>query len=97
MKQVCKVIVGGNLNLVLAELQPQGFSNDLPFVAHTFIELQEASYLSDHDLSAVSTRPIALKLVERVEEGLRAWRHVRARDEATVFLTALLLAKKWAR
>jgi uncharacterized protein (UPF0332 family) len=97
MRQVCKSILSANLSDALQDLQPEGFSPMLRTVAEAFTRLQEARHLADYDTSISYSRTTTLDLIDFAEEAFRAWQIVRSRDEANVFLAALLFANRWSR
>ncbi len=97
MKQVCKSLSAGNPSDILQELQPRGFSAELRKLAETFVLLQELRHDADYNLLQRYTRTDTLEYLDRVQNAFANWRLVRVRDEANVFLAALLFAGRWSK
>ena len=67
------------------------------FLAKVFVTMQEARHAADYDTAAVLTREATLGLLENTSIAFSNWKQIRTSDEATVFLAALLFAKRWDR
>ena len=66
-------------------------------VAEAFINLQDDRHRADYDLSVSYTRPEVLNLLQQASEAFRAWAVVESNEEAVVFLSAMLFARRWGR
>lgn len=98
MKAVCKAIAASAPAATTAAiLSPQKFSSQLRDVAKVFSDLQDARHRADYDLSEKFTRTQTLSFVWQAEFAFLTWNLIRNRDEARVFLAALLLQKRWSR
>ncbi len=97
MKEVCLQVVRLNPGPVFLELIPKGFSPELRRAAKAFIDLQTARHLADYDIAAAFTRLEADELLRQARGAFDDWAAIRATDEANVFLSALVFAKRWAR
>ena len=97
MRQVCRSISEGHPSLPLRELQPGGFSPEIVLVAESFANLQDERHRADYDLSAIYTRVESIDLVDVAESAFRAWKRVREREEANIFLAALLFTNRWSK
>jgi uncharacterized protein (UPF0332 family) len=97
MREVCAAVMKSNLPQPLQELQPSGFSPELQQIASAFVQLQAERHRADYDLSATFTRADATHFIEQGTIAFHHWSQVRNRDEATVFLAALMFAKRWSK
>ncbi|MHB1699149.1 MAG: hypothetical protein ACYCSN_03280 [Acidobacteriaceae bacterium] len=99
MKQVCKSIKAKSLSLPISTLLPDGFSAEITSVAVAFHDLQDARHIADYDVAQPHSKTDVLALIQKVEDAFEAWSRAKVKSpvEASVFLTALLLSKKWAR
>ena len=70
---------------------------DLPAIAATFVELQDARHEADYNVRRSYTRLDAMNLVNRVDRAFQLWRPLRTDPAARMYLAALLLWKKWNR
>lgn len=99
MKQVCKSIKEKKLSVPLEMLLPTGFSAEITSVAVAFHDLQDARHIADYDVAQTHSKTDVLALIQKAEDAFGAWSKARVESpaEASVFLTALLLSKKWAK
>lgn len=97
MKDVCVSVSKGNSGPVLQVLVPASFSVEIRNVAKAFVDLQEARHFADYDLSAFHNRLDSVEFINQAERAFADWNRIRASDEAAVFLSALLFAKRWGR
>lgn len=68
---------------------------ELARVAGAFVELQEARHAADYDVADVFTRFDVLEKIAVVEQAFAAWRTVKRRPNAKVFVAALLFERHW--
>jgi hypothetical protein len=73
------------------------FDPALVGVLRSFVDLQEARHEADYDLARQWRRFDVLKYVQAAGDAFDNWQKVRNTPNATVFLTALLLQRQWAR
>ena len=97
MRDVCVAISSGNPASILLGPHPTGFSAELSVVAKAFVSLQEARHRADYDIAASYSRPNALDALQTLNKAFLAWEKIRKHDEATVFLAALLFARRWSK
>jgi uncharacterized protein (UPF0332 family) len=97
MKDVCNPIFRNAMGPILQEFVPSGFSVEIRYVAKAFVNLQEARHFADYDTTVVHNRLDTIEFLNQAERALADWRTIRASDEAAVFLSALLFAKRWGR
>ena len=97
MREVCGTVIRKDHGPVLAGLLPSGFSPEMRSVAEAFINLQDDRHRADYDLSVSYTRPEVLNLLQQASEAFRAWAVVESNEEAVVFLSAMLFARRWGR
>jgi len=97
MKRVCAQFQHGEASLgaatrplITAPLEPE-----LATIAATFVALQDARHAADYDAAESFSRADALDLVRAAETAFAAWKTVRGRPNANVFLAALLLGRGW--
>lgn len=95
MRHVCKsLLTPGSALITTFRLSP---TDDLREVAEAFSSLQDARHMADYDLSSNLDRNDAVLKIRLAESAFAAWRRMRAKDEANVFLVALLMKKEWPR
>ncbi len=96
MKKASQMIASHNLPRAL---QPPGGAYktpaDLKTVADAFVTLQKARHEADYDLARKFTRREALDLVRKARDAFQAWKQVKGRDEARVYLACFHLWKQW--
>lgn len=105
MRQVCSGFMKwsggqtGNKNIPEATqtLLTKPLDPRLVTVLNAFVDLQEARHQADYDLAKAWLRTEVLDHVQSARDAFSDWAQVRKTDGATVFLTALLLQKHWAR
>jgi len=97
MKEVCLPISRSAPGAIFATLVPSGPSIELTRLAAAFILLQEARHLADYDLAAAYSRAEVSMLIDRTEQAFTDWKLIQASEEASVFLSALLFARRWAK
>lgn len=97
MKQVCIRFLAKRILADLAPLLRLSISLELATVAKAFVELQEQRHLADYEVGISWTRNEVLFWVEASRRAFREWKLIRETDEATVFLAALIFAKRWDR
>ncbi len=66
-------------------------------VALTFVELQEVRHEADYNVARRFTRLEVIDLISQAAQAFHNWQAVRADPVAQMYLTALLLWKKWNR
>jgi hypothetical protein len=97
MKEICSKFASGahpkNLKLLLSA-KPSGH---LVIVAKAFVDLQEARHRSDYDLSEAVSRQYAIDQIKIAQNAFDAWDNVRNTPDAAVFLSALLLSRRWSK
>lgn len=81
----------------LEHLNPSAPNERLIYIANAFTRLQEGRYAADYDLSTEIEIEYASELVRMAERSLTRFDAIQSLPETTVFLTALLLADRWAR
>lgn len=95
MRHVCKSLLTPTSALIgTFRLTP---TDDLRIVAEAFNSLQDARHTADYDLSSNLDRNDAVLKIRLAESAFAAWRRIRAREEANVFLVALLMRREWPR
>lgn len=96
MKNTCKAFASANLpehlKPLIAGVQ---LSKDSIAVAKAFVDLQEARHRADYDLSEAVSRQYAVDQIKIAQNAFHAWNNVRNTPDAAVFLSALLLSKRW--
>ncbi len=97
MRDVCLSVNNNKPGSILYDLLAGGPSPNLRRLATAFVELQEQRHSADYDLNEVFTRIDAAKVIEKAEIAFTSWKRIRASEEATIFLTALLFAKRWSK
>lgn len=97
MKQVSRLVSETRRPTAFPDLLPTGFSPSLREVAHAFLYLQNQRHSADYDTAATYSRTECQAVIDRAQDAFAAWDKVKGTDEATVFLTALLLHKQWSR
>jgi hypothetical protein len=97
MKDACLPISRNNPGSILLTLLPSALSPELRRVAKTFVELQEARHRADYDLSATYTRVDTVEYLNQTASAFEDWKHIQNNDEAKVFLSALMFAKRWSK
>jgi len=97
MKEVCLAVTRSNLGSVFAVLVPGGFTLGLRKMADTFVVLQEDRHLADYDLTAIYTRAEVLEAILLAEQAFAEWKLIQTTEEASVFLSALMFARRWAK
>jgi hypothetical protein len=97
IKDVCLAISKNNPGVILQGLMPSGFSAELRRVAQAFVRLQEARHHADYDLAITHDRVGTLYLVDQARAAFADWRTIQNSEEATVFLSALLFARRWSK
>ena len=95
MKEVCQAFGRRSLPEPVSHLLPAGISAPLLLIAQTLVTLQERRHAADYDLSAHFVRSETLRDIADAERAMSAWRSLRNRDEANVFLAALTFSSKW--
>ena len=85
---------GGSLGSHHPRIQP---SPELREVAGALRKLQEARHAADYDLQVKFTRATVALLLLEAERAFTTWSKIRRDEDAKVFLTALLLEKRWRR
>ena len=96
MKEVCSKFASGNPKN-LQSLLPDKPHPDLITVAKAFVDLQEARHRADYDLSRAVSRQDAIDRIKIAQNAFHAWNSIRNTPDAAVFLSALLLGKRWLR
>lgn len=100
MRKVCDAYVRSPLSPFpsgLEHLSSRPPSPQLTEIARAFALLQEGRYTADYDLRAVIEIEDTAQLVRLAESAYADFEAVKTLPEATVFLTALLLADRWTR
>jgi hypothetical protein len=100
MKSVCKQFQAGNIANLSARLQAlvqTPLEAEFLVVAAAFVELQDARHSADYDFSVPFTRADVLERLDLTERAFQAWRVLRDKPNANVFLAALLLNRNWGR
>jgi hypothetical protein len=97
MKEVCVPISRGSRVPAFDSLVPAGFSPEIRRVAQAFVNLQVARHRADYDLLASFSRTDTLDLLSEARRAFEDWYRVQDTDEANVFLSALLFAKRWSK
>jgi hypothetical protein len=97
MKEVCLAVTRSNLGNIFTVLAPSGFSLNLRNLADAFVDLQEARHLADYDLTASHTRAEVLEVILLAEQASADWKLIQTSEEAGVFLSALLFARRWSK
>lgn len=97
MKEVCGNVIKSAPGPIFLELQPGGFSDAIRIVAEAFLELQNARHTADYDLAATYTRTHVAEFTKQAADAFEKWQSVRDSEEATVFIYALLFARRWAK
>ncbi len=97
MKEVCIPVSRGTRVPALDGLLAAGFSPELRRVAQAFVTLQAERHRADYDLLATFNRLETLGLLAEATLAFENWNRVQDTDEANVFLSALLFAKRWSK
>jgi hypothetical protein len=97
MKQVCTRFLAKRILEDLAPLLRASTSSELLSIADTFVNLQEQRHLADYDVAISLPRTETLFWVSQSRRAFIDWKLIRETDEATVFLAALIFAKRWDR
>lgn len=100
MKDVCKQFAQGNVQNLAGATQgliAPPVQQELSAVAGAFVELQEERHRADYDLSTPLIRVDVLQQIRTASQAFADWRKIRNSENARVFLTAILLQKKWSR
>ena len=95
MKDVCKAWANGNLPSTVAHVNTTRPLTQLVKVAEVFVRWQQKRHDADYDVSLSFNRLGALAEVSRAEQAFKLWETVRTDQQAMLFLSALLLQKKW--
>jgi hypothetical protein len=94
MKKTCIVWAkGGTMTPLTAGKLTGAISQELQFVAGTFVALQKARNLADYEYGVPQEKVDAVSKVEDVKKAFRDWTVISGTPEATVFLTALMLER----
>ncbi|HZL29219.1 MAG TPA: hypothetical protein VFC39_22025 [Acidobacteriaceae bacterium] len=97
MKQVCIRFLAKRIVEDFAPLLRVSTSPELLFIARTFVNLQEQRHLADYDVGIFLLRAETLLSIDKARRAFTNWKLIRETDEATVFLAALIFAKRWDR
>lgn len=92
MRAASRSFAGGTLPVALQALT--GLTPELRRVAEVFVLMQERRHRADYDLQGRFVRREALDLIAHVDDAFRAWAMVRDRQEALLYLVALLSWKQ---
>lgn len=95
MKRACEQFT--KPNNPFAHLLVGPLEAELGIVAARFVELQQLRHSADYDLAQSFDRPMVLRIIDQAKTAMSAWKKVRSKPNANVFLTALLLASRWNR
>lgn len=95
MQEVCRQFAAGSVSKATARLLKTPLESELRQVAKAFVELQNARHEADYNLTASFDRVDVLQKIRLATEAFAAWRRVRNRPNAAVFLSALLLQARW--
>lgn len=66
-------------------------------IASAFVDLQQARHSADYDTDFIFTKKFAQQKIVVAEQAIVGWREVRDTENATAFLSALLLHQVWTR
>jgi uncharacterized protein (UPF0332 family) len=69
----------------------------LQTLATAFVELQQARHEADYNVAARFTRVEAEDLIGLARQAFRDWQTLRTNDASHMYLSALLLWKRWDR
>ncbi len=97
MREVCNPIFRNTPGPILQELVTAGFSIEIRNVAKAFVNLQGARHFADYDLTVIHNHLDTIEFLNQAERAFADWKTIQASDEAAVFLSALLFAKRWGR
>jgi len=98
MRDVARAFGAGGLpSHVAAALGGGGVPADLQLVAARFVDLQEIRHAADYNVGRRFTRQEVQLVVAQAQQAFAAWDRVRRQPEARVYVTALLLWRKWRR
>ncbi|MBM3569281.1 MAG: hypothetical protein FJX46_11090 [Alphaproteobacteria bacterium] len=100
LRAVCQQFANGRIENVRQPAQgllAAPIAPELTKIAIGFVELQAMRELADYDLSYDASSAEADLAVFLAEDAMRAWKRLGAGQNQTVFLTALLLNRQWAR
>jgi len=97
MKQTCYRFLTKRIVEDLAPLLHTSVSSEVLSIAETFVKLQEQRHLAAYDVGISFTRADTLSSVNESRRAFTDWKLIRETDEATVFLAALVFAKRWDR
>ncbi len=100
MRNVCIEFAAGQrsaLKPAVRALIAEPLEAELASVARAFVDLQEIRRDADYDGAQTFRRAEVLENIDRAQQAFDDWRKVHRKDNATVFLTALLLARHWVR
>lgn len=98
MRRICAQFQHGDpasLNATTRALIAGALEPELAVVAAAFVNLQEARHAADYDTAQSFNRADALAWVRAAETAFAAWKAVKGRPNANVFLAALLLGRGW--
>jgi len=94
MKKACeqfaKPNAGSFAHLVNLPLEPE-----LNQIGAAFVDLQEARHRADYDMSETFDRVSVLQTIDQATKATVAWKTVRNKPNANLFLAALLLHSRW--
>ena len=97
MRDTCKSIVNHQGARPMFDLLDQPLSRQLRYVAKAFTDLQEERHWPDYEMSRTFERARTIDLLLTARAAVQNWRAIRKTPEASIFLYALLLSKRWNR
>lgn len=97
MKRASQAFVNPQANQLAALTGGLPVPPNLQQVAETFVELQERRHDADYNVARSFTRSEVADLVAQVKQAFLNWQSVRGDPVAGIYLTALLLWRKWSR
>jgi uncharacterized protein (UPF0332 family) len=95
MRVVSGMFSKGKLPKLFQESAPPVVSEELKFVAKTFVDLQLERESADYDPLHVVGLEQASQVVEKAEQAFATWTKVNTSDEARLYLACFLLHKTW--
>lgn len=98
MKQICLQFRHGNVASLSTATRPLitgALEQELATVATAFLTLQQVRHAADYDAVQTFARADVLQTVNEAETAFAAWKAVKGRPNANVFLAALLLGRGW--
>lgn len=97
MANVCHQFESGNFPPALKYLVALPLEPDLKALARSFRTLQEDRLLADYDLSIDANWVDATLSLGEATDAFHFWSRIKHTQNATIFLTALLLGRHWNR